>query len=76
VSNHQTMSAPATSNLGKVTHDPRGNAIWDWAIETGVLAKTTVAELLGKLVDPLPMALEHEIEDKARWCGDPYNRSR
>jgi hypothetical protein len=76
VSNNQTTSAPATSNLGQVTHDPRGNAIWDWAMETGVLAKTTVAELLGKLVDPMPMALEHDVDDKARWCGDPYNRSR
>lgn len=76
MSNNQITDVPATSNLGKVIHDPRGNAIWDWTIETGVLAKATVAELLGKLVAPMPMALEHDGEQNLRWCGDPYNRSR
>jgi hypothetical protein len=75
VSNKQNLSAPAATQLGKVIHDPRGNAIWDWTIETGVLAKATVAELLGKLVDPMPMALEHDGDRNVRWCGDPYNRS-
>jgi hypothetical protein len=76
VSHHQNLNAPATAPLGKVVHDPRGNAIWDWTIETGVLAKATVAELLSKLVDPMPMALELDIDSTAHWCGDPYNRSR
>ncbi|HTC51825.1 MAG TPA: hypothetical protein VK700_07820 [Steroidobacteraceae bacterium] len=76
MSNNQTLRPPAVAQLGKVIHDPRGNAIWDWTIETGVLAKATVAELLGKLVDPMPMALEHEMDRGAHWCGDPYNRSR
>ncbi|HEV2701032.1 MAG TPA: hypothetical protein VGV09_05350 [Steroidobacteraceae bacterium] len=76
MSNNPITDAPATANLGKVIHDTRGNAIWDWTIETGVLAKATVAELLGKLVDPMPMALEHDMDNTLRWCGDPYNRSR
>ncbi len=76
MSNNPHLSPPASAQLGKVIHDPRGNAIWDWTIETGVLAKATVAELLNKLVDPMPMALEHDLDCNVRWCGDPYNRSR
>lgn len=29
---------------GRVIHDVRGNARWDWAVSTGVLATKTVAE--------------------------------
>jgi len=76
MSNPHTFATAALPRPGRITHDPRGNAIWDWTIETGVLAKATVAELLGKLVDTLPMALEHDLDRDARWCGDPYNRSR
>jgi len=65
-----------TSRSGRVIHDPRGNAVWDWAIETGVLAKTTAAELLRSLAAPMPLVLEVETERGAGWCGDPYNRPR
>jgi hypothetical protein len=83
VSNHQIMSASednrgsrtAIAHLGRVIHDPRGNAVWDWAIETGVLATTTVNELLSKLVERMPMALELDSDRASHWCGDPYNRS-
>ena len=50
--------------------------MWDWALETGVLAKATVAELLGSLADPLSVALEPEPDRTRGWCGDPYNRPR
>ena len=63
-----------TTQLGRIVHDSRGNAIWDWAIETAVLTQTTVEELLGKLVDPISLGLEGETERPASWCGDPYNR--
>lgn len=69
------VARSATAHLGRVVHDPRGNAVWDWAIETGVLAQTTVNELLSKLVEPLPMALELDADGTAHWAGDPYNRS-
>jgi hypothetical protein len=83
VSKHQFMSTldfvgrefpHATAELGKIVHDSRGNAIWDWTIETAVLAQITVEELLGKLVDPMSLGLEREAERTASWCGDPYNR--
>ena len=57
-------------------HDQRGNAVWDWALETGVLAKATVGELLSSLADPLAFALEPEADRSTRWAGDPYNRAR
>jgi hypothetical protein len=60
--------------LGRVVHDPRGNAIWDWTIETAVLAQATVDDLLGRLVEPMQLGLEHDAEHNAYWCGDPYNR--
>ncbi len=65
-----------TSSLGKVIHDDRGNAIWDWAIETGVLAKATAAELARSLAHPVAFALELETGDTLGWSGDPYNRSQ
>jgi len=71
----QVRLAPATAQLGRVIHDPRGNAVWDWAIETTTLAQTTVEELLNRLVDPMPLALEGEGGSAMHWGGDPYNRS-
>ena len=65
---------PAGESAGRVVHDHRGNAIWDWAIETGVFAKATADELLRTLADPAPFALEIETE-RGGWSGDPYNRS-
>jgi len=70
------VDAPASAPLGKVVHDQRGNAIWDWAIETGVLAKATAAELLRTLAEPIPFTLELEADRSIGWCGDPYNRPR
>jgi hypothetical protein len=69
-------TAPMTSPAGRVVHDPRGNAVWDWAIETTTLAQATVEELLNKLADPMSLALENEVESAVRWGGDPYNRCR
>lgn len=70
MSKNHFMSTP-----GKVIHDPRGNAIWDWTIETAVLAHATVDELLNRLIDPVALGLERDAERNASWSGDPYNRS-
>jgi hypothetical protein len=58
---------------GKVVHDLRGNAIWDWAVATGVLAGTKSAELLRLLDNPM-LAIEGGGELAGEWAGDPYNR--
>ena len=58
---------------GKVVHDLRGNAIWDWAVATGVLAGAKSAELLRMLDDPT-LAIDGGGELAVEWAGDPYNR--
>ena len=60
---------------GKVTHDARGNAVWDWDIATGVLAHKSVAELISSLDKPGMLSLDGEPEQVADWSGDPYNRA-
>jgi hypothetical protein len=57
--------------LGRVIHDVRGNAKWDWAVSTGVLATKTVAELINTLDVPA-LSVEQEVEARGAW-GDPYN---
>lgn len=60
---------------GKVVHDSRGTAVWDWDVATGVLAKKTVAELITTLDTPGILGLEGEPTPRRDWAGDPYNRS-
>ncbi len=58
---------------GKVVHDSKGNAIWDWAIATGVLAKATTDELLTTLTGSHSLTI-HPDDVALSWSGDPYNR--
>jgi hypothetical protein len=67
-----TARAPAQ---GRVVHDHRGNAVWDWAIDTIVLAKTSSDELVSKLAEPARLTLEDDDCQPAEWGGDPYNRA-
>jgi hypothetical protein len=60
---------------GRVTHDSRGNAVWHWAIATGVLAAKSVADLITTLDEPGMLALDSESDPQRDWEGDPYNRS-
>jgi hypothetical protein len=52
---------------GKVTHDSRGTAVWDWADSTNITA----------LDASVILSLESETDSKPSrdWSGDPYNRS-
>jgi len=59
---------------GRVTHDARGTAIWDWAVATGVLAKKTITDLITTLDEPGALGLEGESKPSRDWSGDPYNR--
>jgi hypothetical protein len=56
-----------------VVHDNRGNAIWNWAIDTDV---TTPTGLLRALSPSGELSLEGESDPSLGWQGDPYNRSR
>lgn len=59
---------------GRVVHDSRGNAVWQWGVATGVFARIQSNELLNMLADPT-LSLEGEAaEATGEWAGDPYNR--
>jgi hypothetical protein len=59
---------------GRVVHDSRGNAVWNWAIDTDV---TTSTGLMRALTPSGQLSLEGEATPAATgWQGDPYNRSR
>ena len=57
---------------GRVIHDVRGNAKWDWAVSTAVLAKKSVAELMNTLDVPA-LTVDGGLATEER-TGDPYNR--
>lgn len=70
-----TSAARDRSGVGKVVHDSRGNAVWDWAVATDVLARKTVAELITTLDDKGgALSLEGKADSADDWAGDPYNR--
>jgi hypothetical protein len=78
-------SVPGTSQdpRGRIVHDERGNAVWDWLKETSRLAIESTSRLLRKLELP-----ELKVEDKKdeelrlesdRDSGggyDPYNQGK
>lgn len=67
----QSEPLPAIGG-GRIVHDTRGNAVWDWEMETGIFKKKTMAELAEALANGADIALE---ADGAEWAGDPYNRT-
>ena len=67
---------------GRVRHDDRGNAVWDWLKETGRNAIGTTSRLLKKLELPhlkVEAKEDEELriqEDRDPGGGyDPYNQS-
>jgi hypothetical protein len=58
---------------GRIVHDSRGNAVWNWAIDTDVNTSTGV---LRTLTPSDSISLEGEPAPAIGWAGDPYNRSR
>ena len=75
---HKKASAPSARPKpvpGRVVHDSRGNAVWNWAIDTDV---TTSTGLMRALTPSGQLSLEGEATAPAAtgWQGDPYNRSR
>jgi hypothetical protein len=63
------------SMSGRVKHDERGTASFDWAITTGVLRKVSKAALIDTLNVP-GLGLADDLQLVRATGYDPYNRSR
>jgi hypothetical protein len=75
---------PSRQATGKVVHDARGNAVWDWLKETGRMAIESTTRMLRKLETPeLKMEdtqnQELRLQDDSGKCAgggyDPYNQA-
>jgi len=73
---------PSGGPSGRVRHDERGVAVWDWAVASGefatlntsrALKKLEVAELTIEEHEPAELKLEVSGRDKAGGF-DPYNQ--
>ena len=76
------MDLSSSGPSGRVRHDERGVAVWDWAVATGefctlsttaALKKLEVAEL--KIEDHKPAELKLAVSGRDKAGGfDPYNQ--
>ena len=70
----------ATESSGRVRHDDRGNAVWDWAMDTGMFNTLSSSAILRRLdVSELKMQEAPRLAMTVAGCdagggGDPYNR--
>jgi hypothetical protein len=80
----ESAGEPASCDgpAGKIEHDARGSAVWNWAIETGTHAIESTQRLLKRLEKP-ELSLEQkpkprsvELERDSGGGYDPYNQGR
>lgn len=57
-------NAPRPGSSGRVRHDERGNAIWDWVTTTTKNALLSATNMLKKL-DSTELSLEEPADEKA-----------
>lgn len=70
-----SSSGAGGERSGRVKHDSRGNAVWDWGVATGVFVGIASAELLSRLDNPtLSLEGDPRYDSTGDWAGDPYNR--
>jgi hypothetical protein len=75
-------AAPRSGPAGRVRHDERGVAVWDWAVATGEFATLSQTAALKKLSiselaieDHRPGDLRLEVSGRdVGGGGDPYNQ--
>jgi hypothetical protein len=77
-----SMDLPSSKPSGRVRHDERGVAVWDWAVASGEFATLSTTRALKKLEvadlqieDHKPAALRLETTGRDKAGGfDPYNQ--
>ncbi len=75
-------AAGEDASRGRIVHDARGNAVWDWLKETGRIAIESTSRLLRKLEMP-ELQVEEKTDEKLRLESerdpgggyDPYNQA-
>lgn len=70
---HSSNTHPSPPK-GRIVHDVRGNAVWQWARDAAELDSTTSTGLLRSLSGSAALTLEPDncVPDHASF--DPYNR--
>jgi len=77
-----SVDMPSSGPSGRVRHDERGVAVWDWAVASGEFATLSTTRALKKLEvadlqieDHKPSALRLETTGRDKAGGfDPYNQ--
>jgi hypothetical protein len=70
----RVVSSDRPAPRGKIVHDARGNAVWQWQQDAAELDRTTTTGLLRKLSGPVGLSLESESAAVQSGSTDPYNR--
>jgi hypothetical protein len=76
ISRHATDNAPA----GRVRHDERGMAVWDWAVATGEFAALSATNVMRKLevtelkIEETQRSMQLAAAPENAAAGDPYNQ--